>query len=153
MHLEFISDLFSTTYYMKKVNFSNNIRIMTIPNNNEVVKSCIPYLSNKVALMNDRACIKMINTINKTSQHKILFINDEDIPLKIYMPNKLWCEDETPIKLLEIFSKNREIFYGFVKEFDMIVDRCISKDTSSSLEYISKFYNIRVKINAVSRLM
>lgn len=137
---------------MSRINFSDNVKIHIISNNtDDGAKSCIPYLFHSSHL-NDDACAKIINAINQSSPHKILNVGNEDLPLKMYLPNKIWCDDMTPIEVLNIFSKSRNIFNSFIDEFNMIVSKCIPKDTSASLEYTSNLYNIRVKIYAVSRL-
>jgi hypothetical protein len=134
---------------MHSVSFSNNNKIINTINYDRSM--LFDYLKNDIHRQNNNAYIAIIYAINRSSPHKILDIDNDEDPLKIFSFNKDWYNDKTPFTLYKLFLLNKGMFKNFVNEYNTMVIKNIDKNKSGSLEYISHKYNIRVKINAISR--
>ena len=135
---------------MKHVSFSNNIETRYFNKDNSPIKSCLPYILKKHNIINDSACTKIMHTINQWSPHKII-IRDDEIPFYISSNKLMWCEDNTPQYYLTLFTNNRTLFRHFINEFNNTVKRYVQPNTSSNLEYNSSIFDIKIKINAITR--
>lgn len=135
----------------KHVKFSNFIEIKQIPSKYMEDRSMLKYMSNGFIFHNDEANYNIMQIINHISPHKIISINKEDIPFKIYSENSYWCNDNTAMMVLNKLLTSKLILGGFIHEFNNKVNAYIERGKSSSLEYISKLDGFKVKIMAVMR--
>lgn len=133
---------------MSVVSFTNNTVSKAINCDRTMLYN---YLNDDLHSQNNYAYMVIIRAINKVSPHKILDIDQEEYPLKIFSLHKDWYSDTTPYLLYQLFVSSDNIFQKFVNEFNAMVVKNIGKNSSGPLEYISHNYNIRVKINIVSR--
>jgi hypothetical protein len=133
---------------MSTVSFTNNIISRAIECDRKILHH---YLNNELHNQNNYTYYFLINAINRESPHKILDIDDEEYPLKIFSLNSDWYTDTTPVIMYQLFSTNANIFKKFIEEYNTMVVKQIDENKSGPLEYISDYYNIRVKINIVSR--
>ena len=75
----------------KRVKFSNYVQIKEIPSKNEEERGIIKYIRSGIMKLSDNANIKIMNTLNYLSPHKILITNGEDIPFRIYSARIIAC--------------------------------------------------------------
>jgi len=136
----------------KRVKFSNYVQIKEIPSKNEEERGIIKYIRSGIMKLSDNANIKIMNTLNYLSPHKILITNGEDIPFRIYSMEKQWYNDDTSIIVAEGLNKSKTFLVSFVNEFIVTINTYIGYNTTRSIEYITNFGGFRVKIKAVSRL-
>jgi hypothetical protein len=137
---------------MKVVKFSDIVDVQIIPNKKYEPRSIKMYFINQYQNRIDVAHIKIMNLLNQYSTHKIIKFDDE-IPLKIYSPSKQWYEDNSAILIINSLEKSKCLLSYFVKEFNIMINKYISQNTSGHLEYKTNLYkeNMMIKINALTR--
>ncbi len=93
-----------------------------------------------------------MDTLNYLSPHKIIMINNDELPFKIYSPDKPWYNDDSSIIVMKTLNNSKFLLAAFVNEFTNTINAYIEPSKSCSIEYITHLYNFKVKINAVTRV-
>ncbi len=135
----------------KKVTFSNLVQVREIPPKHMEPRGMMKYLTSGALKSYDIANIKIMNILNRFSKHKIIIVNQEEVPFKIYSKEKEWYEDDTPILIVSKLKKNQILLFAFINEYNIIVNKHIEPGKSSFLEYRTKLGGHFIKIDALVR--
>ena len=135
----------------KEVKFSNTINIKEIPPRSAESPGMMRYLHSSNILLCDEANYGIMNILNGLSKHKIVITNQEELPFIIYSKDKPWYNDKTPIFILNNLKRSKKLLYGFVYEYNSIIEKYIDVGKSSFLEYQTRFGDYFIKINALIR--
>ena len=134
---------------MRSVKFSDKVDIINI-NSNRNIPNYNVHINNFLKIV-DNTYIQLINIINNYSPHKIVFTNNEEIPIKIYSIDKIWYQDDTILILYERLMSGLYFLIQFINEYNENVVKYIDNNKSGSIEYYSKLCNIYIKIMGVIR--
>ena len=119
----------------KNVSFSKTKYIKLIPSRHFESRGIASYLSTGIFHSNNKANIILMQLINRSSPHKIITIDQEDMPLKISSDSKDWYEDDSPLKLLQQCQNDKNFLLAFIVEFNRVIYRDIEKNKSAKIKY------------------
>ena len=134
----------------KHIKFNDKVIVNFIPSKNEENRSTNLKQLAHLMHLTDLATIRIAGIINSCSRYKILFRENDELPMKIVSSNPSvgWYDDMSAIYLYEMLvSPNEEIKKKFMDEYNKIIGNFIVPNKICKMIYKSENFFIFIMID------